>query len=89
MDHNSLLYVPDEISVKECSLNWVVKPPSEFLFLLSVTTELIIKHQDFDYMEVMLQFYTSSVHLPTPCVAAHGLHDDVSVLACLISFNCL
>lgn len=88
-DHNSLLYVQDEISVKQRSINWVLKLPSEFLLLLSGTTELILKHQDLGYMEAMFQFYTSSVHLPTPCVTAHGLHHDVSVLVCLISFNCL
>lgn len=80
--------VQDEGSVREYSLSCIVKPPSDFPFLLSVITELIVQCQGSVYMEVMLQFYTSPVHLPTPSVPANGLRHDTSSLVCLISPNC-
>lgn len=80
--------VQDEVSVRECSLSRLVKLPSAFPFLFSVTTEQSIQHQDRVFMEGMSQFYASPVHLPAPCVAADGLHHGTSFLICLISFNC-
>lgn len=77
----------DEISVKECTLSWVVKSPPDFLFLLSVITEQITLLWGSVYTEVYaveLQFYTSLFHLPVPSVAANHLCCDANVLVCLI-----
>lgn len=78
----------DEVSIRECTLSWVVKPPSDFLFLLSVITEQITLLWDSIYIEVIFQFYISLFHLPVLSVPANHLCCDANVLVCLISFIC-
>lgn len=74
------------VSGNECTLNWVVKPPSDFLFLLSIITEQITLLWDSVYTEVMLKSCTRLFHLPVPSVAANCLCCDANALVCLISF---
>lgn len=78
----------DEVRVRECTLSWVVKPPSDFLFTLSEITEQMTLLSDSVYTKMILQFYTSLFHLPVPSVAANCLCCDASVLVSHISFVC-